>query len=306
MCFRCGVRGDVINFVQQLEHLTFLEAVAHLGGAPRRSETPARRPPPSGTAHRLSARPLEQSEREVLDAALDLYRNRLLHDSEALAYLECRGFGRDVVEQAHLGYSAGDELIPYLVWRGLSVPAARRVGLLVSDGRERLAGRIVFPELRQGQPVWFIGRLLHASDHDPRYLGLPGRKPLLGWDTASRDLRGVCLVEGPLDLLALRQWGIPGLALCGTRLHPERLAELGQWTRLYAALDADIGGLEATASLVEAFGHRVIPIRLPDDVNDPADLAPRVDGGLIFGLAIRDAVARHVTSLDASAATPNH
>jgi hypothetical protein len=81
---------------------------------------------------------------------------------------------------------------------------------------------------------------------------------------------------------------------------------LGRWTRLYAALDADTGGLEATASLVEAFGHRVIPIRLPQDVKDPADLAPLADGGTIFGAAIRDAVARHVTSLDFSAATPNH
>lgn len=63
----------------------------------------------------------------------------------------------------------------------------------------------MFPEIRQGQPVWLIGRQLEIKDDAPRYLGLPGRKPLLGWDEASRDQRGVCLVEGPLDLLALRQ-----------------------------------------------------------------------------------------------------
>jgi hypothetical protein len=32
---------------------------------------------------------------------------------------------------------------------------------------------------------------------------------LLGWDQASRDQRGVCLVEGPLDLLTWQQWGVP-------------------------------------------------------------------------------------------------
>ena len=196
MCFRCGASGDVINFVQQLEHLTFLEAVAHLGIAqPVRPIGPTRRlaqSPPE------SARPLQQSEKDVLAAALDLYRNRLLHESEALAYLARRGFARDIVEQEHLGYCAGDELVPYLVWRGLPVRAARRVGLLIPGGREHLAGRIVFPEIRQGSPVWFIGRSLHESDDSPRYLGLPRSKPLLGWDTASRDLRGVCLVEGPL------------------------------------------------------------------------------------------------------------
>src|SRR5215211_9199327 len=66
---------------------------------------------------------------------------------------------------------AGDELVPYLVWRGLSVPAARRVGLLISGGRDHLAARIVFPEIRKGSPVWFIGRWLHESDDSPRYLG---------------------------------------------------------------------------------------------------------------------------------------
>jgi hypothetical protein len=156
----------------------------------------------------------------VLAAAVELYGNRLLGDTPALTYLAGRGFGRDLVEQARLGCATGGELIPYLVWRGLPVAAARRVGLLDADGRERLAGRVVFPEIRRGRPTWLIGRLLADDQDAPRYLGLPGRKCLLGWDEASRDLRGVCLVEGPLDLLALRKWGVPGLALCGTRPHP--------------------------------------------------------------------------------------
>ena len=100
----------------------------------------------------------------------------------------------------HLGYAAGGELVPYLAWRRLPAHAARRAGLLDSDGRERLAGRIVFPEVRDGEPIWLIGRLLDADSQDPRYLGLPGVKPLLGWEDASRDHRGTCLVEGPLDV----------------------------------------------------------------------------------------------------------
>jgi DNA primase len=172
------------------------------------------------------------------------------------------------------------------------VAAARRVGLLDEDNRERLAGRIVFPEIRRGQPTWLIGRLLGDGQDAPRYLGLPGRKCLLGWDEASRDLRGVCLVEGPLDLLALRKWGVPGLALCGTRPHPEILAALGRWRRLYAALDADPAGQAATARLVEAFGERVVPVSLPAGAKDPADLAVRPDGDALFAAAIQQAVAR--------------
>ena len=160
------------------------------------------------------------------------------------------------------------------------------------------AGRIVFPEIRQGNPVWFIGRSLHESDDFPRYLGLPRSKPLLDGTPPAATFAVYVSSRVPWIFSRCASGEFRVSALCGTRLHPERLAELGRWTRLYAALDADHrGGLEATApSLVEAFGHRVIPIRLPQDVKDPADLAPRADGDSIFGAAIRDAVARQVTA----------
>jgi len=183
--------------------------------------------------------------------------------------------------------------VPYLAWRDVPASAARRVGLLRADGRERLAGRIVFPRFVKASPVWLIGRLLAPADDLPRYLGLPGPKPLLGWDQASRDRRGVCVVEGPLDLLTLQQWGVPGLALCGTGCSPTTLQLLGQWERLYAVLDADVAGQEATTRLTEAFGSRVVPVQLPPGVNDPADLASLVHGSALLQEASRQAVARH-------------
>ena len=181
-----------------------------------------------------------------------------------LTYLAERGFGKEVVEQAQLGYAAGGELVPYLAWRGLPAHAARRAGLLDSDGRERLAGRIVFPEVRDGEPIWLIGRLLDADSQDPRYLGLPGVKPLLGWEDADRDRRGTCLVEGPLDLLALRQSGRPRpRALRHRPVARHASAQLARWDHVYAVLDADAAGQEATARLVELLGARVIPVALP-------------------------------------------
>jgi DNA primase len=127
----------------------------------------------------------------ALAAAVELYANRLLGDQRALECLAARGFARDVLSQYRVGFAAGDELVPYLAWRDVPVSAARRVGLLRGDGRERLAGRIIFPELRQRRPVWLVGRLLEPADDLPRYLGLPGPKPLLGWDQACRDRRRV-------------------------------------------------------------------------------------------------------------------
>ena len=296
VCFRCQARGDAISFVQQLEHVTFREAAERLGADPNPSSIrdPGRQPRQRRDRSRTAVEH-DPTRTAVLSAAAELYRNRLLVDPAPLTYLAERGFGKEVVEQAQLGYAAGGELVPYLAWRRLPAHAARRAGLLDSDGRERLAGRIVFPEVRDGEPIWLIGRLVDTDSQDPRYLGLAGVKPLLGWEDASRDHRGTCLVEGPLDLLALRQWGVPGLALCGTGPSPDTVAQLARWDRLYAVLDADAAGQEATARLVDLLGARVIPVALPPGIKDPADLAQRPDGSELFRGAIRSAVAGRAT-----------
>jgi DNA primase len=296
-CFRCAAGGDAITFVQELEHVSFREAATRLGADPPRFVARRSRPvPPSRHLH-PPAPALDADGQAVLDAAVELYANRLLIDDAALAYMLGRGFPRELIERERLGYAAGDELVRYLAWRRLPLGAARRTGLLRSGGREYLAGRIVFPEIRAGHATWLIGRVLETPAREttsagPRYLGLPGHKPLLGWEAANRDLRGVCLVEGPMDLLALRQLGVPALALCGTYLPSPTMEQLGRWARLYLVLDEDRAGREATARLIRTFGDRVIAVTLPAGVKDPADLATRHDGAQLFGRAIRQAVAR--------------
>src|SRR5205085_998659 len=101
--------------------------------------------------------------------------------------------------------------------------AAQQTGLLREDGSELLAGRIVLPELRRGQPIWMIGRALGGTNSTSRaggkalrYLGLPGNKPLMGWDAALEAAgcgAAIVVVEGPFDWLVLQRWGIPSLAL---------------------------------------------------------------------------------------------
>jgi hypothetical protein len=120
----------------------------------------------------------------VLAAATELYANRLPTDEPALAYMARRGFRRDILEQYRVGYASGDELVAYLRWRRLPIGAALRTGLLTQDGRETLAGRVTLVELRDGRPIWLIGRVLadpgcERKNEGPSYLGLPGAKPCL-------------------------------------------------------------------------------------------------------------------------------
>jgi DNA primase len=296
VCFRCDAHGDAIEFVRQLENVSFREAVARLDsrvvGAVDASRKLIRSPKP----HRSVPQRDDPSAPSVLAAALELYQNRLLSEAPAMTYLTARGFSREVVDRWHIGFAAGGELAEYLIWRRLSVGCARRLGLLDKHCRERLSGRIIIPEIRRGQPIWFIGRLLDDSDDADKYWGLPGTKPLLGWDEACGDRRAVAVVEGPLDLLALRMWGVPGVATCGTRLSPAMLNALDHWQRLYVLMDADQAGQGATTRLVEAFGSRALPVDLPPGTKDVAELAPRPEGDVVLASAIHAAWTRTCTS----------
>ena len=289
-CFRCGVGGDVIRLVQLVEGIGFRQAVERLMSNTDPLESAHHRPlkPPKARPVRREA--YGPAERACLAAAVELYHNSLLAEPHALDYVRRRGLSHTTLEACQVGYARGDQLVAYLRWRRLPVPAAVRVGLLTRRGREFFAGRVVVPETRRGQPIWLIGRTLEGVPNAPKYLALPGRKPLLGWETAARERR-VILTEGVFDLLALRQWRLPGLALMGTSVRAGALQALRRFQRVYLALDHDPAGQAATSELVQALGDRAVPVELPG-VKDVAELLPQRDGRAQFLRALRAAEQR--------------
>jgi DNA primase len=186
------------------------------------------------------------------------------------------------------------DIAAYLRWRHLPLPSAVRVGLLDRDGRELLRDRIVVPEWRHGWPRWLIGRRIDpprtAANKSPTYLGLPGRKPLLGWEAAvAAGSSNVTVVEGPLDWLTLCGWGVPAVGLCGCWAPPAAIRALRRFSRVYVALDADAPGEAGSRRLIDALGQRAVRVRLPAGWKDVAELAPRRDGAAILAAARRTA-----------------
>jgi len=306
-CFRCNVGGDVIRFIELAENVTFREALQRLGGSPRhltpqRLATPAP-PPASVDGH-------DAEELATLQAATAVYHHRLLTDPPALAYLDQRGIDRAVVQSFRIGYAAGDELVPYLRWCRLPLGPALRIGLLNHTGAEFLAGRIVVPEFRDGQAVWLVGRLLdpvassegEAGEAPPKYLALRGSKPLLGAELAQGSPT-VIVVEGVFDLLTLRIWGYPAVALVGTHTRSDIVDQLRSFKRVYLVMDQDDAGLEATLKLIDSLGPSAVPVALPEGIKDVAELAPRADGKALFAGALLEAV-RARPPIDAETGTP--
>jgi DNA primase len=300
ICYRCAEHGDVITFVEQMEHVGFRAAVARLGEIQSVPGRHHRRLHPASAAPR--SRRLGPEELEALSAAVELYANRLLADERALGYMAGRGFRPADLQRCRVGFAAGNELAAYLRWRRLPLPPAVRVGLLDRDGRELLRDRIVVPELRRGWPRWLIGRRIdtpkRAANRSPTYLGLPGRKPLLGWEDAmAAGSSQVTVVEGPMDWLTLRGWGVPALALSGCWAPPSAMLALQRFARVYVALDADDPGEAGSQRLIQALGQRAVRVRLPVGWKDAAELASRSDGATVFAAALQ--TAENATSASA-------
>ena len=304
-CFgACGAHGDVITFVMEREGCSFAEACEQLGarGKPTPLEPSARSSPHAIGPQWESMQP-DSAEAEVLNMALQVYEDQLWRSPRARAYLRSRGIPELVARSQRLGYADGRTLVDHLAAASVrasasedSLATAVRIGLVVerpSDNdvavlrREFFVDRVVVPELRGGRPIWCIGRAVEdplavtvaQTDPErtvsvkprPKYLGLPGEKPLIGLEHVI-GRRSAFLVEGPLDWLAAVGWGLPAFAICGTHFPLDRVPALADAVAVYGLFDPDRAGLGAAERFAPLFGSRWRPVRLPNSL-DLAELA---------------------------------
>jgi DNA primase len=304
-CFSCLAHGDVIDFLMRHAGLSFVEACARLAAAPPpRPRSAVRRRPPAPRRPERRRDQLSPDEQLVMDGAAALYQRRLWETPHALAYLRARGLPEDVVRACGLGYADGRALEAFLRDRDW-IRLGERLGLLrrvaARDGkrplREPMAGRIVVPEIRGGHAVWFIGRVVGEPGERPKYLTMPGERPVLGQERVLGH-REAFVIEGVFGWLTGVAWGLPACCTCGTHLPNERLAFLLRADRVWGLLDPDRAGSGAAERLGTYLGDRWRPLWLPD----PARRAAGGDGLLeIDDLALRPGGREQLEALLAAA-----
>jgi DNA primase len=228
-CFGCGEGGDVISFVQKMEHLTFAEAVERLAakaGVELRYEQ-------GGAAPRMQ---VGQRTRLVeAHVAAQAFFAEQLHEAgaePARQFLAERGFDEAAAAQFGVGYSPNnwDTLTKALAAKGFSREELLTAGL-VSQGQrgviDRFRGRLMFPIADiTGDVVGFGARKLLESDPQAKYLNTPEtpiyKKShiLYGVDRAKRDIarrHQAVVVEGYTDVMACHLAGVTtAVASCGT------------------------------------------------------------------------------------------
>lgn len=290
-CFGCQVRGDVISFVRDIEHLDFQSAVESL--AARFGIT--LRYTDRNEGERNEAR---RRLREALAAAVDWYHERLLTARDAGAarrYLRDRGFDGETVRRYRIGWSPDDwdQLV-----RALRLPPK----VLLDAGLARrgnhgpmdfFRGRILFPIFDiSGDPLGFGGRIL--PDAAPRRDGRPHAKYQNTPETAlyrkSRVLYGlnwakdeavreneVIICEGYTDVIGFADVGLHrAVATCGTALTDDHVNTLKRFApRIVLAFDPDSAGQAAADRVYEWERKHEIQVAVADlpEGGDPADLA---------------------------------
>ena len=286
-CHGCHKGGDVFTLVQEIQGLSFPEALQTLA---RQAGIVLTNRPGDGRAAQERERLVG-----VMRRAVDFYTKRLLSGADAgpaRAYLRSRGYDRSVVEKFALGFSPWEEpsLRTELRSAGVADAMMERAGLTVRRGsgelRDRFWGRIMFPiyDLR-GDPVGFGARLMSGTG--PKYLNSPETplyhksRLLYGLHLARREIGRTdqaVVVEGYTDVIALHQAGMESaVATCGTALGEDHLEVLGRLGgRIVLAFDADRAGSDAVlrGERVSRRSGRRLDLRVAElpDGKDPADL----------------------------------
>ena len=250
-CFGCGKGGGVVNFIMEIEKLSYPDAVRFLA---KRAGMEV--PEDSYDPRRDRRERMLQLNRE----AARFFRAQLLAPTGAAgqAYVKKRGIVR-MVNPFGLGFAPDS-------WQALT-DAMTAKGYtrqeLVDAGLSRVGksgglydyfrNRLMFPVIDvRGNIIGFSGRIL--GDGEPKYLNSPDTlvysksRSLFALNLAKKSKSGyILLAEGNIDVVSLHQAGFDSaVASLGTSLTPEQARLMASYTtRVVIAYDADAAGQKA-------------------------------------------------------------
>lgn len=293
-CFGCGAAGDVIKFVQEIERLTFWEALKLLAEQhgiplPKRSDA-------ADAETRLRAALYQMHE-----IALEMFVQQLRSPAgtHARQYLGRRGLTPETVHTFQLGYSdpSGQALLRRLQQEGFTQEQLRESSLV----REReggngfydaFRGRLMFPIHNEtGKVIGFGGRALNDEDQ-PKYLN--SRDSLLynkshvlynmhrAKDAIRRHGRAV-LVEGYMDVIGVHSAGVHEVvASCGTALVNTQVRAIKRHCdTVILNFDPDSAGVRATTERIPMLLAENLKVRIVDleDGLDPDEYVKKYGAG---------------------------
>ena len=277
-CFGCHKGGGAINFMMELEGLSYPDAVRSLA---KRAGMEV----PEDEQYQSRYRQQERLWALMKEAARYFYAQ--LHSpagAEGLAYAQKRGMPKGTLTTFGIGFAPN-------TWSGLTDAMKKKgytdqelidAGLVSQKGNriyDRFRNRLMFPIIDvRGNIIGFGGRVM--DDSTPKYLNSPEtvifnkRKNLFGLNLAKKSKLGyLILVEGYMDAIALHQYGFDcAVASLGTSLTEEHAVLLSRYTEQVVLIyDGDEAGQRATRRaipMLEKAGINVKVLKMRD-AKDP-------------------------------------
>lgn len=291
-CFSCGKGGNAVNFLMQVEQMTYPEALKWLG---RKYGIEVKEKELTDEEKK------QQNERESMFAVnewANSYFQEILHNNVngvaiGMAYFRQRGFRDETIRKFQLGYSIEqkDAFAIAAQKHGFNEEYLLSTGVCykTDEGRlqDRYHGRVIFPVLSvSGKVVAFGGRILKNDKKAAKYVNSPESiiysksHELYGlFQAKSSIVKHDCcfLVEGYTDVISMHQSGIENVvASSGTSLTEGQIRLLHRFTNNITVLyDGDAAGIKASIRgidmlLSEGLNIKVLP--LPDG-EDPDSYA---------------------------------
>lgn len=302
-CFTCGKGGNAINFLMELEQMTYPDALRWLAKK-YKIEIQER--------ELTNEEKQRESEREsmfiVNDWAAKYFQDILLHDVDGIAigmaYFRGRGFWDDIIRKFQLGFAlpkrtalaeaakAAGYNPKYLVDTGLCFKVDKdEAGNKSGEDKilDRFSGRAIFPWFSvSGKVVAFGGRVLDSRTKgiSQKYVNSPDsviyhkERELYGLYQAKKAIAKedcVFMVEGYTDVISMHQCGIENVvANSGTALSVHQIRLLHRFTSNIVLLyDGDNAGIHAALRGTDMLLEEEMNVKvlfLPDG-NDPDSFA---------------------------------
>ena len=288
-CFGCGVGGNVISFLMEIEGLSFPEAVRQLA---ERNGVEIPEEDPQAAQKAKKRREGKKLYFRIMEIAREFYEDKLWSDEGAAArqYLVEREIDEETAKSFGLGYApqGWQNLLDHLKAHDISGRLAERAGLAMARNQssghyDRFRHRVVFPVV----DIWehtlaFGGRVIAANDDAPKYINSPETRfytkgeQLYGLHAAKQSIQKAghaLLVEGNFDVICLHAQGFEtAVAPMGTAMTEEQARLVGRYCdRVIIAFDGDSAGEEATVRCLRAFENtslEALVIRF-DELEDP-------------------------------------
>ena len=302
-CFTCGKGGNAINFLMELEQMTYPDALRWL--AKKYNIEIQEREMTNEEKQRESER---ESMYIVNDWAAKYFQDILQNDVDGRAigmqYFRSRGFRDDIIRKFQLGFALPQRtaLFDEAVKKGYNPKYLTATGLCFKVDKDeagnrsgqdqyldRFSGRAIFPWTSvSGKIVAFGGRVLDTRTKgvNQKYVNSPDseiyhkERELYGLYQAKKAIAKedcVYMVEGYTDVISMHQCGIENVvANSGTALSIHQIRLLHRFTSNIVLLyDGDAAGVHAalrgTDMLLEE--EMNVKVLLLPDGNDPDSFA---------------------------------